>query len=129
MQTDSLVICGRSWGGHPALEDHPAPGLGPVAGLCAALQHGAHHGFSEVLLAPCDLLGIPAGTARTLAPAPAVADGQWLLGLWPVNLFPQLQSLALTEGAVSMRRWIDLAGARRMPLPGLRNVNRPDDLP
>jgi molybdopterin-guanine dinucleotide biosynthesis protein A len=127
-QTAGLVLCGRSWNDLPGLPDHPAPGLGPVGGLCAALQHGRSHGFDAILLAPCDLLGIPPDTAARLAPAPAVAQDQWLLGLWPVGLFEEIEAVALTEGAVSIRRLAGLLGARHVPLPGLRNINRPADL-
>jgi molybdopterin-guanine dinucleotide biosynthesis protein A len=126
-QCAALVICGRAWGGHVALEDAPGPGLGPMGGLCAALDHAATQGFDEVLAAPCDLLGVE-GATTLLAPAPAVADGQWLLGLWPAALGAQLRSLLQREGAVSARRWAEVAGAARKPVPGLTNVNRPIDL-
>ena len=126
-QCDGLVICGRDWGGHPAVADVPGPGLGPMGGLCAALDHAAANGFDEVLAAPCDLLGV-AGAARLLAPGPAVADGQWLLGLWPAGLARQLKFLLQCEGAVSARRWAAVAGAGSRAVPGLTNINRPIDL-
>ncbi len=110
------------------LTDQPVPGLGPVGGLCAALQHARLHGFEAVLLAPCDLLGIPPDTVARLSPAPAVAQDQWLLGLWPVGLLPRIEGVALTEGAVSIRRLAAGLGARPVPVPGLRNINRPADL-
>lgn len=124
---DGLVICGRAWGGHVTVADLPGPGLGPMGGLCGALAHGLASGFAEVLAAPCDLLGLE-GAARLLAPAPAVAEGQWLLGLWPSTSALQLQALLQCEGAVSARRWADVAGAAHRAVPGLRNINRPIDL-
>ncbi len=127
-QCDALVICGRDWGGYPALADRPQPGLGPMGGLCAALIHAAANGFDEVLAAPCDLLGVDKA-ASLLAPGPAVAEGQWLLGLWPSAEADALESLLRREGAVSARRWREVAGATERPLPGLRNINRPNDLP
>lgn len=127
-QCDALVVCGRDWGGHPALADHPAPGLGPMGGLCAALAHAAANGFAEVLAAPCDLLGVE-GAAAVLAPGPAVAEGQWLLGLWPVAQAGALAALLKAEGAVSARRWMAAAAAVGRPVPGLRNINRPYDMP
>ncbi len=99
-----------------------------MGGLCAALVHADAQGFEEVLAAPCDLLGV-AEAAAHLAPGPAVADGQWLLGLWPAALGQQLKILLQCEGAVSARRWADVVGARAKPVPGLLNVNRPIDLP
>jgi molybdopterin-guanine dinucleotide biosynthesis protein A len=127
-QCDALVICGRDWGGHPSLADLPGPGLGPMGGLCAALAHAARNGFAEVLAAPCDLLGVEQA-ATHLAPGPAVAAGQWLLGLWPAPLSAGLLALLQCEGAVSARRWIALSKADERPIPGLRNINRPQDLP
>jgi molybdenum cofactor guanylyltransferase len=106
-QCDALVLCGRAWGGLPALTDEPAPGLGPMGGLCAALNHAESAGFDAVLASPCDLLEIPGDLAARLRPGPAVAEGQWLLGLWPAGL---------------------ASGAAVRPIPGLRNVNRPADL-
>lgn len=126
-QCDALVISGRAWGGHVALDDLPGPGLGPMGGLCAALCHASAHGFDEVLAAPCDLLGTE-GAAGLLAPGPAVADGQWLLGLWPSALAPALLCLLQREGAVAARQWARTAGAITRPVPGLRNINQPNDL-
>lgn len=126
-QCDALVVCGRDWGGFPAIGDRPAPGLGPMGGLCAALAHAAAGGFDEVLAAPCDLLGAD-GAADLLAPGPSVAEGQWLLGLWPATLGPALERLLGQEGAISARRWIAVAAAVERPIPGLRNINRPADL-
>jgi molybdopterin-guanine dinucleotide biosynthesis protein A len=124
---DALVICGRDWGGHRALADSPVPGLGPMGGLCAALQHAEAEGFADVLAAPCDLLGV-AGAGARLGPGPAVADGQWLLGLWPATLAGALRGLLQAEGAVSARRWIAVSGAATRAVPGLRNINAPTDL-
>jgi molybdopterin-guanine dinucleotide biosynthesis protein A len=128
VQCDALVLCGRDWGGLPALADLPGPGLGPMAGLAAALAHAAGNGFDEVLAAPCDLLGIPADCIARLAPAPGVAEGQWLLGLWPANCHAALANLLAADGAVSARRWAAVAGATARPVPDLRNINRPDEL-
>jgi molybdopterin-guanine dinucleotide biosynthesis protein A len=99
-----------------------------MGGLAAALAYAEANGFDEVLAAPCDLLGIPADCADRLAPAPAVAEGQWLLGLWPVGCAAALAKLLAAEGAVSARRWADAAGAVAQPVLGLRNINRPEQL-
>lgn len=126
-QCADVVVCGRSWGGLPALED-PAPGLGPMGGLAAALAHAAATGHAELLVVPCDIVDLPLDAAARLRPTPAVAEGQWLVGLWPAALAPNLTDLLRAEGAVSARRWLQVAGAIARPFPPLRNINRPEDL-
>jgi molybdopterin-guanine dinucleotide biosynthesis protein A len=98
-----------------------------MAGLCAALYHASKSGHDLVLCAPCDLIGLPADSAVRLAPAPAVAADQWLVGLWPANLANRLSS-ALESGAISARRWASIAGASHRPFPPVRNINRPADM-
>lgn len=127
LQCTDVVVCGRSWGSLVGLDDRPAAGLGPMGGLCAALHHGADRGFDSVLSAPCDLVGIQADTLVRLRPGPAVADGQWLLGLWPTALAPRLEALLLAEGAIAALRWVSDAGATLVPMGSLRNVNTLND--
>ncbi len=128
-ECDELVVCGRAWGGLTALADVPAPGLGPMGGLAAALGHAAQRGHDAVLCAPCDTPDLPAGLAARLAPGPAVADGQWLIGLWPATLAARLQALLVAEGPISARRWVAVSEAALRPLPFVVNINRPGDLP
>lgn len=125
----AVVVVGRDWPGLVRVEDHPGPGLGPLAGLCGALLWAGRHGFAELLCAPCDMPGLPADLAERLRPAPAVVDGHWTLGLWPVALGPQLADRLAAGGSMSLQGWAGDAGARRVPLAGLVNVNRPNDLP
>ena len=128
MQCDELVVCGRAWGGLTMLQDQPAAGLGPMAGLAAALMYAQSAGHTGVLCAPCDLLGLPADALARLSPGPAVVDGQWLTGYWPASLAPMLLDLLHTEGAISARRLAEATGARKLPFPPMRNINRPTDL-
>jgi molybdopterin-guanine dinucleotide biosynthesis protein A len=128
-ECNAVIVCGRAWGGLPAVADVPGPDLGPMGGLAGALRHAVEQGFDELLSAPCDTPDLPPGLARLLAPGPAVADGQWLIGLWPAALAGRLATLLAAEGAVSARRWIAEAGAARRPIPFVANINRPDDLP
>lgn len=127
-QCEAVVICGREWGGLVSLVDAPTPDLGPMGGLCAALQHGNLLGFDAVLSCPCDLLDLPRDAALRLAPAPAVADRQWLVGLWPTELAERMTATLSAEGAISARRWREMVGARAVAVPGIRNINRPSDL-
>lgn len=127
VQCADVVICGRSWGGFPGLDD-PAPGLGPMGGLAAALAHAVETDHTHVLVAPCDVLGFPADAIARLSPAPAVAQNQWLIGLWPSKLAPVLTALLQAEGAISARRWREAAGAVARPFPLLRNINFATDI-
>jgi molybdopterin-guanine dinucleotide biosynthesis protein A len=99
-----------------------------MGGLAAALAHAAATGHAQVLVAPCDIVDLPDDAALRLAPAPAVAEGQWLVGLWPSTLAPQLADLLRVEGAISARRWIEVARAAARSFPPVRNINRPADL-
>lgn len=126
--SNTVVLCGPDWGGLPTLADRPGPGLGPMAGLCAALAHARTAGCDAVLCAPCDVLGLPADCSEQLSPAPAVAEDQWLVGLWPAALAPRLEALLLAEGAISARRWIATSGAAVRSIAGIRNINSPEDL-
>ncbi len=131
-QCAEVVICGRAWGGLRELADHPAPSLGPMGGLCAALHHARSAGFDAVLCAPCDLVGLPGDLVARLTSgpfvAPAVGEGQWLVGLWPAALADALEALLRLEGPISARRWVEASGARQVALPPMRNINRPEDL-
>ena len=119
-------MAGRAWGNLPALADRPAPGLGPLGGLAAALLHARALGIPSVLSAPCDTLGLPLDLARRLAPGPSVVAGHWLVGLWPSDLAGPLMG-ALAAGVRRARDWVVLTSARPVPLDGLRNLNRPAD--
>jgi molybdopterin-guanine dinucleotide biosynthesis protein A len=122
-QVDAIVVVGRE------LADRPAPGLGPLGGLCAALDHARAHGFDAVLTAGCDVLPVPADLAVRLAPGPAVIDGQPLFGLWPATLAARLDAHLAAGGDRSLRRWVAATGARRVALAAaLFNLNTPADL-
>lgn len=127
-QCDAVVVCGRTWGGLMSIPDVPGPGLGPMAGLCAALHHATQTAHTMVLCAPCDIPGLPRDAIDRLHSGPAVADGQWLIGLWPAALAATLEAALRQYGALSARQWVELAGARAAPFPALANINRPEDL-
>ncbi len=128
-QCDGLVIAGRKLPGFTCIDDFPASGLGPLGGLCAAMQHGRAHGFDEIVTAPCDLLSLPPDAVTRLLPGPSVACGQWLLGLWPTQLAAHLEDFLEGHGAAPVRVYAAAVSARHVPMPGLVNVNRPEDLP
>ena len=81
---DEVVIVGGERDGYPALPDLPAPGLGPLGGVCGALAHAKRHGFDTVLTIPCDTPDLPreALAALLAARAPGFLEALPVAGLW-----------------------------------------------
>ncbi|QIG79873.1 molybdenum cofactor guanylyltransferase [Stakelama tenebrarum] len=127
-QVDSIVVCGRRWPGRACLPDRPAPDLGPLGGLNAALHHAAGHGFDAVLSAGCDTPRLPDDLSGRFGTGGYLADLP-IMGLWPASLAPRLDRFLGEDPIRSMRGWAQVA--ELAPLPGgaaIANVNRPADL-
>lgn len=124
---EMVVICGRAGG----LADRPAPDMGPLGGLNAALHHAAEQGFDAVLTTGCDMPVYPAELAKALAGSgAAVLKGQQLMGYWPASLAPLLDAHLAQDNNRSIYGWLDRIGARIIERPEwvLPNINRPEDL-
>lgn len=131
--SDALVVCGRAASPltAPHIADRPAPGLGPLGGLCAALCHAAETGHTWVLTLGCDMPHIDAalltrliapGTGRYIAEAPVV-------GHWPATLAEPLLRHLTEGGERAVRRWAATAGIEAIGAGApLVNVNTPADL-
>lgn len=122
-----VVICGRNDG----LPDRPAPDMGPLGGLNAALHHAAAHGFAGVLTTGCDMPFYPSPLPLPLlSKSAAVLEGQPLIGWWPTDLAAELDAHLAEENNRSLFGWMERIGARRVAVPGLTlpNINRPQDL-
>lgn len=128
-QVDALVLCGRAMAGWTGIADRPAAGLGPLAGVNAALHHARASGFAAVVTVPCDSPALPAdlverlrshGSAAYLVDLPVVA-------LWPVSFADALDRHLRSPGDRSMRGAAALLGAVAVPL-AVANVNTPADL-
>lgn len=130
---DAVIVCGRAAGpaGIVATPDWPAPDLGPLGGLCAALRHAERHGHDAVLSIGCDTPFLPnalivrlmaGGEARFLRQAP-------IIGYWPVALAERL-SQHLAHGADrAVYRWASGVGAVAIDAGGdLPNINHVADL-
>ncbi|OYQ24308.1 hypothetical protein CHU93_15835 [Sandarakinorhabdus cyanobacteriorum] len=124
---DALAVAGRDWPGLPSLPDRPGPDLGPLAGLNAALHHAALLGFSAVASLPVDCPGLPADWLDRLGQAPAHAQGQPLIGLWPVTLAADLDQFLATGGR-RVQQWVATTGASAVDLGPLPNINTQADL-
>ncbi|MEH3038961.1 MAG: molybdenum cofactor guanylyltransferase [Sphingomonas paucimobilis] len=130
-QVDALVVVGRS---HPVMScvpDRPAPDLGPLGGIAAALHHATAQGFSHVLTVPCDAPFLPPGLQRQLSSIGGAAYFADLpvVGWWPASAGPVLDTLLAEGGSRSVRAFADRIGATGIALPSeIANINTPDDL-
>lgn len=123
-QADAVVVCGKEWGDW--VPDRPAPGLGPLGGINAALHCAAARGYDAVLTVPCDVPALPADLARRIA-APGTAA--WLaempvIGLWPVSLALHLDAWLASSEERSVRGWGKAIGGVAIELgEALPNLN------
>ncbi|RIA45588.1 molybdenum cofactor guanylyltransferase [Hephaestia caeni] len=131
---DALVVCGRELAGWTCLADHPRPGLGPLGGIAAALDHARSNGFTSVLTIGCDMPRVPAGLLATLAATlPGYCADAPILGHWPAGEADALRRhIGDTTGRnprLSIRRWAETIGATPIAAPApLVNINTPADL-
>ncbi|KQM56927.1 MULTISPECIES: molybdenum cofactor guanylyltransferase [unclassified Sphingomonas] len=130
-QVDALVVVGRSHPGVRCIPDRPAPDLGPLGGIGAALHHAATHGFAQVLTLPCDAPLLPADLRErlsTVGPAVYLADLP-VVGWWPASASVTLEALLTEGGSRSVRAFADRVGAHGLTGSSeIANVNTPDDL-
>lgn len=86
-------------GGADGIADVPTPGLGPLGGIAAALDHAERHGFDRVLTIGCDMPRVPVALVEALLRrAPSYCVEAPVLGHWPVSALAQLLAI-LTEEA------------------------------
>ena len=119
-------------GGVGGIADLPAPGLGPLGGIAAALDHGARHGFDSVLTIACDMPRLPAGLVEALMRrVPAYCGDAPVLGHWPVSALVGLLDLLRDPGdkrSPSIKYWARAIGAVPIDSLPIANVNTPEDL-
>ncbi|MBM3929307.1 MAG: molybdenum cofactor guanylyltransferase [Sphingomonadales bacterium] len=125
---DAIVLCGRTLAGFRGVADRPAPGLGPLGGLAAALRVAADEGYAAVLTMPCDVPDVPADLLSRLEPAPAFVADCPVIGLWPATLADAIDAFLQTSEDRSLRAWGRTSGARAAPALNVANINRPEDL-
>lgn len=129
-QTDALLICGRTVAGMTCVADRPATGLGPLAGLNAALHYALEHGFEDVLCTACDVPLLPPDLGRRLggSDSGAYVAATPVIGRWPARLAGRLDRHLAMSADRSMRRWADLVGAAAVEMPQIANINTAADL-
>ena len=128
---ETVVVCGRTVEGMTSLSDRPAPDMGPLGGLNAALHHARDEGYDAVLTTGCDMPVYPAALVEALAGEDAaVLKGQQLAGFWPAGLADELDAHLAEENSRSIYGWLERIGARIVERADivLPNINRPQDL-
>jgi molybdopterin-guanine dinucleotide biosynthesis protein A len=119
--------------GLPVIADTHS-GLGPLAGVAAALAWAEAQGAETMLVVPADTPFVPLDLAARLSPAPSVAEAggrtHHLVCLIPVMSRPVLVS-ALAQAHTRAGDFLDAIGARRVVFDdpdAFLNINTPDDL-
>jgi len=120
----------------------PVPGLGPAAGVAAALEHARVHRLAGCLMTPVDTprlstQDLRAMIDRWLPRADTVvcavgAQGRRLhplIAIYPTGVCGAIRKL-LTSGDRSLRRWLERHPHLEVTLDesSLININRPEDL-
>lgn len=126
--TPEIVICGRAFGDHRTLADRPATGLGPLAGIAAALADAPGHAL--VLTIACDMPRVPPALLQALIDAaPSYCADAPILGCWRAADSAALDAHLARGGSRSIRRWAQAIGAQAVDWSGpLANINTPEDL-
>lgn len=126
---EHVIVVGRATAPAPTLPDWPRPGMGPLAGIAAALAHARDQGYAAVLTCAVDSLGLPDDLPVLLSPAPAYVEAQPVIGLWPADAFAAIDAILHGDGRHSMRRFAETIGARPVQLAAKpANINTPADL-
>lgn len=130
LETDAVVVCGRTLPGYTCLPDAIEGGQGPLAGLLAALQHAQSGGYDAVLSVPCDVPYLPWRLARRLAgDGAAIVASHPVIGRWPAELADPLAAYLSSVADRSMRGWATASGARVVALgEPVCDVDMPEDL-
>lgn len=125
-----VVLCGRTTSGFRCLPDRPAPGLGPLGGICAALRDAQERGFNAVFTTPCDAPLLPDNIVARLigSGAPSYVVDLPVVGLWPAAAAQELEQRLLGSERRAVRGWASAIGARPVEGVGIANVNTPEDL-
>jgi molybdopterin-guanine dinucleotide biosynthesis protein A len=124
-----VVIAGRERGPGHVIPDWPRPGMGPLAGIAAALHLARDEGYAGVLTCGVDSVGLPDNLLDLLLPGPAYLESQPVVGYWPAGTLEALEALLLSEQKHSMLAFAGAVGATPVQGSGqTANINTPADL-
>lgn len=126
---EHVVVIGRETAPAPTLPDWPGPGMGPLAGIAAALHLARDEGYDLVLTCGVDSLDLPENLPALLGAAPAYLATQPVIGLWPAGAAEAIEAILTGDGRHSMLRFAETIGARAVKAPAdPANINTPADL-
>lgn len=124
-----VVVAGRETAPAPTLPDWPRAGMGPLAGIAAALHLARDEGYEAVLTCGVDSMTLPENLLEILDPAPAYVAGQPVIGLWPAGASAALDALLESDARHSMLAFAERVGGRAVKLPTEpANINTLADL-
>lgn len=126
---EHVLVIGRETAPAPTLPDWPRPGMGPLAGIAAALHHARDEGYEAVLTCGVDSAELPDNLLDLLSPAPSYIADQPVIGLWPASASETIDAILEGEGKHSMLRFAEAIGARPVKTSSkAANINTPADL-
>jgi molybdenum cofactor guanylyltransferase len=126
---EHVIVVGRAEAPAPTLPDWPRPGMGPLAGLAAALHHARDEDYEFVLTCGVDSLALPDDLPDLLSPAPAFLAAQPVIGLWPASAVQAVEDILHSDGRHSLKRFAEAVGARAVTgVAQPANVNTQADL-
>ncbi len=128
-QVAELIVVGRMHDGLASISDQPAPAMGPLGGVAAALLEARARGYSAVLTAPCDAYDLPGNLIQALFPYPAYIESMPIVGLWHSYASDDALAILQGDGKHSMRAFAETISARAVQLPrNPVNINTAADL-
>lgn len=126
---EHVVVVGRETAPAPTLPDWPRAGMGPLAGLAAALRHARDRDYVTVLTCGVDSVDLPEDLPRLLVPSPAYLADQPVVGLWPARMVEAIEAILTGEGRHSMRQFAEAIGAHPVQTAAkAANINTQADL-
>lgn len=126
---EKVIVVGRETAPAPTVPDWPRAGMGPLAGIAAALHAAADEGFDAVLTCGVDSAHLPDDLLDQLGAAPACLADQPVIGLWPVSASATLDAILEAEGRHSLRQLAEAIGACMVKSAAHPdNINTPADL-
>ena len=124
-----VAIAGRDKGPGHVIPDWPHAGMGPLAGIAAALHLAQDENYEAVLSCGVDSVNLPENLLELLSPAPTYLEDQPVVGLWPVGACAAIERILESDGRHSMLAFAEAVGARAVKTQSQSaNINTPADL-